>query len=72
MNQATQTIVSGELYDEMRKAKVADGYEPVPADMQSQAGRILAGRGVADMTPEFKRQLRNKRKAKHRAGVPGY
>lgn len=72
MNQVNQTIVSGEFYNRLREAGLDNDYEPLPSHFRKDAERALAGRHIVDMTPDMKRKLRNKRKAKHRAGVAGY
>lgn len=72
MNPLNETVVSPEMMKKLQDSGVLEGYEPVPKELEAKARKLLGGRAVADMDADMKRRLRNRRKAKHRAGVPGY
>lgn len=72
MNPLNETVVSKEMMEQLRKAGLDDGYEPVPNALQKKAENLLRGRALANMDAEMRRRVRNLRKQKRRAGVPGY
>lgn len=72
MNTQNETVVSGEFFKQLREAGAAEGYKPVPAELEQKAKQLLAGNPVADMDEDMKRKLRNAGKKLRKAGVPGY
>ena len=82
MNTETNHVVNPEMLKLMKEAGVAGGYEPVPAHLQAEARRLLAGQQEAYATRKNapglagyaarKRVMKNKAKRMRRAGVPGY
>ena len=72
MDTSSGTIVNAEMLKKLYASGLATGFEPVPVDLQKEAEVLLAGKQVADMDDDFKRKLRNRNKAKRRAGVLGY
>ena len=49
MNSDNNTIVSGELLEELRKKGLAKGYTKVPGSLEEEARRILGGADIADI-----------------------
>lgn len=72
MNTENETIVSAEMLKKLRAEGLDAGYIAVPAELQAKASKLLRGRDLASMNADMKRRLRNLRKRKRRAGVPGY
>jgi hypothetical protein len=82
MNSDNDHVVTGEFFKKLREAGVDGGYEPIPANLQAEAARLLNGKDEAFATranapglaKHAKRQRvsRNKAKALRRKGVPGY
>ena len=73
MNIENETVVNMEMLKRLRESGLDDGYGPVPRSLLSDARKLLRGSGgIASMTPEMKRKLRNKTKRMRRMGVPGY
>lgn len=72
MNTQNETVASAEMMKQLRDAGLDRGYEPVPKEFLPDAEASLAGRQLADMSPELRRKLRNERKRKHREGVKGW
>lgn len=61
MNQANQTVVSDEMMERLRKAGMGEGYEPVPANLQKHAERVLGGKDIADMDKRLRYLTRKKK-----------
>ena len=82
MNTETNHVAGPDFMQKLRDAGVDGGYEPVPKHLLGEARKLLGGKLEAYATRlnaeglyshmKRKRKLRNKRKALHRAGVPGY
>lgn len=58
MDTRSETIISGEMHEKLRKAGLADDYVPVPKKLEPAAKRLLAGRQVASFDNSFRKRLR--------------
>jgi len=72
MNSGNDTVVSPEMMKALREAKLDGGYEPVPAELESKARRLLGNNAIASMDGDMKRKVRNLKKRMRREGAPGY
>ncbi len=54
MNTQNETIVSGETLKKLREADAAEGYAPVPKDLESRARKLLGKRGVISYSNDSK------------------
>jgi len=58
MNSNNETIVSGEMHDELKRAGLAADYVPVPKQLQERARRLLGSRGIVSMDRKFRKKVR--------------
>jgi hypothetical protein len=54
MNTENETIVSGKMLDELRKAGVDQGYEPVPQELERRARKLLGRKNIVSYASDSK------------------
>lgn len=54
MNTENETIVSGQMLKALKDADAAHGYEPVPAELESRARKLLGKKGVVSYSNDSK------------------
>lgn len=54
MNTQNETIVSGDAFKRLQQADVAEGYRPVPRELESRARKLLGKKHVATYSNDSK------------------
>jgi len=54
MNTSNETIIDGETLKRLREADAAEGYVPVPRELQSRAKKLLGKKSIVSYSSDSK------------------